>query len=107
LLRRVPSFVQFASGTGSGIPPAPASISVKAAKTSAKISWTASSGATGYAVFVSYIPNGETTYESQFFVTTATKIDVTGLASGQPYGVAVAAVNSGGAAETTTSFTTP
>lgn len=99
--------VVLASGTGSGIPTAPAGIAVTPAKTSAVISWPKSSGATGYAVFVSYIPTGQTTIDSQFLVTKATKITVKGLVAGRPYGVAVAAVNSGGAAETTTNFTTP
>ena len=96
------------SGTGTPTPPPkPASITIKPSATSAKITWSASTGATGYAVFVTAIPKGQTTLDSQTFITKATAIDVTGLMSGQKYGVAVAAVNAGGAMFNTNVFTTP
>jgi subtilase family serine protease len=94
------------SGTGKNIPKAPAKITVTPSTTSAEISWTKSTGATGYAVFVTYIPSGQTTADSQFLVTKSPKIKVTGLTAASPYGVAVAAVNKGGAAEDITTFTT-
>jgi subtilase family serine protease len=96
------------SGTGTPTPPpAPASITIKSFVKSAKISWPASTGATGYAVFVTAIPNGSTTLDSKTFITKGKNIDVTRLTSGVTYGVAVAAVNSGGASFSTNAFTTP
>jgi subtilase family serine protease len=93
------------SGTGKDIPPAPAKITVKPADTSAELSWPKSKGAKGYAVYVTTVPADQAT--AQFLVTRSPKITVTGLTAGQEYSVAVAAVNTGGAAETTTTFTTP
>ena len=93
------------SGKGTPKPTAPASIKVTPADTTAVISWPKVTGATGYAVFVITNPADQGT--AQFLVTRLPKITVTGLSSGQAYSVAVAAVNTHGAAEKTTSFTTP
>ena len=68
------------TGTGTPTPPpSPADLTAKATATSVKITWQASSGATGYAVFVTEVVNGQTTFASQTFITKDTKIDVTGL----------------------------
>jgi hypothetical protein len=93
------------SGKGTPKPHAPASITVTPTDTTAVISWPKVTGATGYAVFVITTPADQGT--AQFLVTRSPKITVTGLTSGQAYSVAVAAVNTHGAAEKTTSFTTP
>jgi subtilase family serine protease len=94
------------SGTGKGKPSAPSKITVKAADTSAAISWPAVTGALGYAVFV-VDTAAEGKSSAQFLLTKALDITVTGLTAGQTYKVAVAAVNKGGAKERTTTFTTP
>jgi subtilase family serine protease len=93
------------SGTGKDKPHAPTKITVKPADTSAVISWPKAEGAKGYAVFVVDTASG--TSSGQFLLTKTLKIKVTGLTAGQTYSVAVASVNKGGAAEVTTSFTTP
>jgi kumamolisin len=93
------------SGKGTPKPTAPASITATPTATTAVISWPKVTGATGYAVFVITNPADQGT--AQFLVTRLPKITVTGLSSGQAYNVAVAAVNTHGAAEKTTSFTTP
>jgi subtilase family serine protease len=96
------------SGTGTPTPPpAPANLTAKAAATSVKLSWEKSSGATGYAVFVTAIPNGETTFASQTFITKDTKITVKGLTPKEEYGIVVAAVNAGGANQSITEVMTP
>jgi len=93
------------SGTGKGKPNAPSKINVKAADTSAVISWPASTGALGYAVFVIDTASGQSS--AQFLLTKDLNIKVTGLTAGQTYKVAVAAVNKGGARQRTRMFTTP
>jgi Pro-kumamolisin, activation domain/Fibronectin type III domain len=93
------------SGTGKGKPHAPSKINVKPASTSAEISWPKVTGATGYAVFVINTASGSQS-SALFHLTKALKLNVTGLTAGQTYSVAVAAVNKGGAAETTSSFAT-
>jgi hypothetical protein len=94
------------SGTGKGKPSAPSKISVKAANTSAVISWPTVTGALGYAVFVIDTASGGES-SAQFLLTKDLKITVTGLTAGQTYRVGVAAVNKGGARERTRTFTTP
>ncbi|MBV8279882.1 MAG: fibronectin type III domain-containing protein [Verrucomicrobia bacterium] len=96
------------TGTGTPTPPvAPANLVAKATATSVKITWTKSTGATGYAVFVTAIQGGSTSFASQTFLTKGSKINVTGLTSGQEYGIAVSAVNTGGANLSETTVTTP
>lgn len=94
------------SGTGKGKPSAPTKINVTPADTSAVISWPASTGALGYAVFVIDTASGGQS-SAQFLLTKALNITVTGLTAGQTYRVAVAAVNKGGARERTRTFNTP
>ena len=94
------------SGTGKGKPSAPTKINVTPADTSAVISWPASTGALGYAVFVIDTASGGQS-SAQFLLTKALNVTVTGLTAGQTYRVAVAAVNKGGARERTRTFNTP
>jgi subtilase family serine protease len=99
----------FYTGTGTPTPPAPpANLTVKAAAKSVKLTWEKSSGAVGYAVFVTVLSStDQTTLASQTFITKETKITVKGLTPKTGYGIAVAAVNAGGANESTTVATTP
>jgi len=100
--------VFFYTGTGTPTPPAaPANLTAKATAKSVKITWQESSGAVGYAVFVTAIPSGVTTLASQTFITKKTKITVKGLTPKQEYGIAVAAVNAGGANQSVTEVMTP
>jgi subtilase family serine protease len=98
----------FAGGTGTP-PPAP-TLSVKPSTTSAKLSWTAATGATGYAVYVQLYQyntntgNYDGTYVGQTAITKKTSLDVTDLLANQivdgnpvyGYAVTVAAVDSSG-----------
>jgi subtilase family serine protease len=95
------------SGTDKGAPPPPDRITVTSTATAAKISWPKMKRATGYAVFFTFLVNDAASKNSTFFVTKSNTLEVTGLVPNSPYGVAVAAVNSGGAADSTTAFTTP
>ena len=101
--------VFFYTGTGTPTPPAaPAKLTAKPTATSVKISWHKSSGAVGYAVFVTALSaSGDTTLASQTFITKETTITVTGLTPKQEYGIAVSAVNAGGASQSQTQTTTP
>jgi subtilase family serine protease len=102
--------IALVSGTGSDVPPAPTNLKVTPAATSAKISWTKSPGATGYVVLVDFLEpsNGSflPTAIEQIAVTQSAKVTVTGLTADSTYGVAVEAVNSGGANEIESSFMT-
>jgi len=102
--------VALVSGTGSDAPPAPTNLKVTPAATSAKISWTKSPGATGYVVLVDFLEpsNGSLLFTAieQIAVTKSDKVTVTGLTADSTYGVAVEAVNSGGAQEIESTFKT-
>ena len=102
--------IALVSGTGSDVPAAPANLKVTPAATSAKISWTKSPGATGYVVLVDFLEPSKggfvTTAIEQIAVTQSDKVTVTGLTADSEYGVAVEAVNSGGANEVESSFMT-
>ena len=102
--------IALVSGTGSDAPAAPTNLKVTPATTSAKISWTKSPGATGYVVLVDFLEpsNGSflPTAIEQIAVTKSDKVTVTGLTTDSTYGVAVEAVNSGGANEVESSFMT-
>jgi subtilase family serine protease len=102
--------IALVSGTGSDAPAAPTNLKVTPATTSAKISWTKSPGATGYVVLVDFLEpsNGGflPTAIEQIAVTQSDKVTVTGLTADSTYGVAVEAVNSGGANEVESSFMT-
>jgi subtilase family serine protease len=102
--------IALVSGTGSDAPSAPTNLKVTPAATSAKITWTKSPGATGYVVLVDFLErsNGSflATAIEQIAVTHSDKVTVTGLTAGSEYGVAVEAVNSGGANEVESSFMT-
>jgi subtilase family serine protease len=95
--------IALVSGTGSDAPSAPTNLKVTPAATSAKISWTKSPGATGYVVLVDLLEpsNGSflPTAIEQIAVTKSDKVTVTGLTADSTYGIAVEAVNSGGAQE--------
>jgi kumamolisin len=102
--------IALVSGTGSDAPSAPTNLKVTPAATSAKISWTKSPGATGYVVLVDLLEpsNGSflPTAIEQIAVTKSDKVTVTGLTADSTYGIAVEAVNSGGAQEIENTFKT-
>jgi subtilase family serine protease len=102
--------IALVSGTGSGVPPAPTNLKVTPAATSAKISWTKSPGATGYVVLVDFLEPSHGSFlptaMEQIAVTQSDKVTVTGLTADSTYGVAVEAVNSGGAQEIENTFMT-
>jgi hypothetical protein len=108
------AFQTLASASGSGTPPP--TVTAKPSTTSAKITWTESTGATGYAVYVQLFRYNTNTneYDGQYFAQTAitkkTSVDVTGLLANQivvqqgvppntllyGYAVSVAAVDKSG-----------
>lgn len=81
-----------------------------ATKTALKLSWTATPGATGYAIRVDQLGGGGNLYYStlaaQTYVTTKTNFEVTNLLSNTPYDVNVAAVNQGGSTGASTALYT-
>jgi subtilase family serine protease len=87
-------------------PAAVTNLTVKASTTSAKISWTKSSAANGYAVWVDALDSDELTYAAQTQVTKGDSITVKGLVSGATYVVFVGATNETGSAQTYVEFTT-
>jgi subtilase family serine protease len=107
------SFQALTLAGGAGTPPPSPTVTVKPSTTSAKITWTPSTGATGYAVYVQlyeYNTNSQEyqgTYVGQTAITKKTSVDVTGLLANQivqgtsdtllyGYAVTVAAVDSSG-----------
>ena len=110
------SFLTLASQGGEGTPPPTVTVTAVPSTTSAKITWTESTGATGYAVFVQLFQyNTNTneydgTYVAQTAITKKTNLDVKGLLANQivvapgvppntllfQYAVNVAAVDSSG-----------
>ena len=102
--------IALVSGTGSDAPPAPTNLKVTPAVTSAKITWTKSPGATGYVVLVDFLEPSHGSFLptaiEQIAVTKSDKVTVTGLTADSTYGVAVEAVNSGGAQEIENTFKT-
>lgn len=84
-----PYAFQLFNDSGGATPPPAVTIKAVPSTTSAKISWTKSTGATGYAVFVQLAEFNtntqayELTYSAQTLVTKNTSIDVTGLLANQ------------------------
>ena len=99
------------TANASGTPPDQITgLKVVATKTALKLSWTATPGATGYAIWVDQLGGGGNLYYStlaaQTYVTTKTNFEVTNLLSNTPYDVNVAAVNQGGSTGASTALYT-
>jgi subtilase family serine protease len=99
------------TANASGTPPDQITgLKVVATKTAFKLSWTATAGATGYAIWVDQLGGGGNLYYStlaaQTYVTNKTSFEVTNLLPNTPYDVNVAAVNQGGSTGTGTALYT-
>jgi len=99
------------TANASGTPPDQITgLKVVATKTALKLSWTATPGATGYAIWVDQLGGGGNLYYStlaaQTYVTTKTNFEVTNLLSNTAYDVNVAAVNQGGSTGASTALYT-
>jgi subtilase family serine protease len=99
------------TANASGTPPDQISgLKVVPTKTSLKLSWTATPGATGYAVWMDQLGGGGTlfytTLVAQTFVTNKTNFELTNLLPEHFYDVKVAAVNQGGSTITGTAIYT-
>jgi subtilase family serine protease len=99
------------TANASGTPPDQITgLKVVATKTALKLSWTATPGATGYAIWVDQLGGGGNLYYStlaaQTYVTNKTSFEVTNLLPNTPYDVNVAAVNQGGSTGTGTALYT-
>ena len=77
-------------------PPPTVTVAVEPSTTSAKITWTKSTGATGYVVFVDLQQNGSPTFAGETTITRGTSVNVTGLIADQPYVAYVTAIDSSG-----------
>jgi subtilase family serine protease len=89
------------TANASGTPPSQiGDLKVVPGTNSLKITWTATTGATGYAIWVDLLGGGGTLYYStlaaQTYVTNKTKFEVTNLVPKHYYDIKVAAVNQGG-----------
>jgi subtilase family serine protease len=100
------AFQVLTSETGGTPPGAVTGLTATPSKTSVKISWAKSTGATGYAVVLYVTSNGSITFSAESFITKKTTIDLVGLTPVQTYKVFVGAVNSGGSTQASVSFTT-
>jgi subtilase family serine protease len=99
------------TANASGTPPDQITgLKVVATKTALKLTWTATAGATGYAIWVDQLGGGGNLYYStlaaQTYVTNKTNFEVTNLLPNTPYDVNVAAVNQGGSTGTGTALYT-
>ena len=99
------------TANASGTPPDQITgLKVVPSKTSLQVSWTATSGATGYAIWMDQLGGGGTLYYTtlvaQTYVTNKTKFELTNLLPGKLYDVKVAAVNQGGSTITGTAVYT-
>jgi subtilase family serine protease len=77
------------------VPAAPTGVSITAGNGSVTLSWSASSGATGYNIYQGTSSGAESTTPVQSGLT-ATTVTVTGLTNGTTYYYVVAAVDAGG-----------
>ena len=90
---------------GVGAPPSQITgLNVVPSKTSFKLTWAATPGATGYAIWIDQLGGGGTlfytTLTAQTFVTKATKFELTNLLPKTYYDIKVAAVSKGGETDT-------
>ena len=93
------------TANASGTPPDQISnLNVVPTQTSLKLTWSPTSGATGYTIWLDQLGGGGNLYYStlvaQTYVTQANKFELTNLLPNHPYDVKVAAVNQGGSTVT-------